>query len=846
MPEPANHSEAADQRAVAANDWRLDATTPHVAALNDDHDVHELISKETKPLRDLAFAAALRSSGLITEGQLALATRNWTAFGVQSLAEHLQANEITTAHQTAAICKTADVAFAEVMKNRSDLLRSVDTDPQRGLIMALNPDGRLASLLGLIGRSSVINGVIEDRSVGARYTLLRKLGQGGLGTVWLARDENLSRYVAVKELTREAGANDVALEHFRREAEITGRLEHPGIVPIYQFGHDEKSGKAFYAMRFLGRRTLQDAIEEYHERRSSGGDDRILLHRLLTSFVSVCHSVGHAHAQNVIHRDLKPANVALDEFGQVTLLDWGLSKVNDHTGMYDVTGRPEPGDLHDMSSGYGARVIGTPLYMAPEQAAGRLEDVDELTDVYGLGGILYTILTGVGPHQTTAQGGNTVIGREDFLSRIVSDEVVPPEVRTSGVPPELNAICLKALSSRRYRRYQSAAELAEEIQCYMAGAPVRAYDAPLQRRISRWMVRHPTLAQIALLSVSLVLIAGIAIALIAREGRQRLAQARFGSAVETTRDLEVNLTLEASALERDLHFITELPLMAAITESQIALRSQSAASDADVVAATESPTTEAVDQNVVKSPAANPAPAVRPGNALNAALQTPEQWLERQSELFDGFLRANPAYLMMTTCIREEAHQFRELARSERVTAGLRSQRVLSRQLKMADTSATAEDMELLDQLRPGAVLLVTNDQFSGGIPTHNRSPLVLSGVAAVYDTAGDFFGLNAIELDLGEKLRTLLPAIAPEYVNVLVTDAAGRIVMDYRDGRFMEVSGSESVLHAFPELAELFQQDSSVRELGDGQTVYATLVQLGQPSAPAQVGIVASIADRK
>jgi serine/threonine protein kinase len=183
------------------------------------------------------------------------------------------------------------------------------------MIPLVNPDERVASLLGLSGGTMMQPGVVEDRRIGARYTLLRRLGQGGLGTVWLARDENLKRYVAVKELNDKCRSHDASLEHFRREAEITGRLEHPGIVPIYQFGVDEKSGKAFYAMRFLGRRTLQDAIDEYHERCETGCENRVLLHRLLAAFVSVCHSVGHAHAQKIVHRDLKPTNVALDEFG---------------------------------------------------------------------------------------------------------------------------------------------------------------------------------------------------------------------------------------------------------------------------------------------------------------------------------------------------------------------------------------------------------------------------------------------------------------------------------------------------------------------------------------------------
>ncbi len=826
MTDPAKKTDAEDQPLLAVHDWRLEATIAGVFSQDRDESVR---LGHTKPMRDLAFAMAIRDAGLLTEGQLALATRDWTAFGTSTLAEHVVASGLVKEVQTKEVQRHADKLYARAARTTA-ALTATDSDPQRTCIAALNPDGRLASLLGLTGSSSVIGGEIEDRSVGARYTLLRKLGQGGLGTVWLARDENLNRYVAVKELTSEAKSGDIALEHFRREAEITGRLEHPGIVPIYQFGHDEKSGKAFYAMRFLGRRTLQDAIDEYHERHEAGVEAKMLLHRLLSSFVSVCHSIGHAHARKVIHRDLKPANVALDEFGQVTLLDWGLSKVNEETGMYDVAGRSEPGDLHDTSAAHPGRVIGTPLYMAPEQAAGRLEDVDSLTDVYGLGGILYTILTGVGPHHASAETSITGVGREQFLSRIVADDVIAPKERRAAVSPELNAICMRALARQRYRRYQSAAELADDVQRYMAGTPVHAYEAPLKRRFSRWMMRHPTLAQMLLLSASLVLIGLTAVALTARSGRERLVAAQFASAVETAHDMEVNLQFEAHALERDLHFITELPLMSAITQSQGARSQSESALEPDSLASSEA-----------SEPVLDEARST--SITLDYKLQTPQQWLDRQGELFGGFLNANPAYLMMASCAREDEHQFRELVRSERVSAGQRAIRVPKRQLRTSKSTSDTSHSDFLELLRPGAAFLVTNDQFSDDIPTNHRSPLVLSGVAAIYDNEGEFFGINIIELDLRERLRSLLPAIVPEYVNVIITDASGQIVMDYRNGRFIEVTGARMAMSEFSKLDALFQQPRDSTELGDDKRFYAKLVRLGQESSQAQLGIVVTTA---
>ncbi|HBJ35386.1 MAG TPA: hypothetical protein DDZ51_11675, partial [Planctomycetaceae bacterium] len=574
----------------------------------------------SKQDRDLATAIALLRGGYLSERQLSQITKNWTAFGNVSLIDQaIQCGVISSADSESININCDSLLINATRQVSASGVFLSPSKRDRARLAQLDPSGRIGQLLGISDVSMLSGDEIEDRSVGARYTLLRKLGQGGLGIVWLARDENLQRYVALKEISRETAPDDAALEHFRREAEITGRLEHPSIVPIYQFGRDEKTGKSFYVMRFLGRRTLQDAIAEYHERRDAKQGDSMALHRLLAAFVSVCHAVGHAHARQIIHRDLKPSNVALDEFEQVTLLDWGLAKINDATGLYDVGGRTEPGDLHSMGSTAIGRVIGTPLYMAPEQASGRLEEVDALTDVYGLGGILYAILTGSGPHQATVDSMETRVGASDVLARIVADSIAPPSKVTQNVSPELNAICLKALSAKPYLRYGSAAELAEDVQRYIAGTPVMAYVAPAKRRVSRWMAKHPTLTQTILLMASLVLISAIIVGATARSAREQLITARYNAAVETARDLEINLRFEADELQRNLHFITELPIMNAIIQSQRDL--------ADGVTRAAAPI--AADASVAQS-----------DTKQIVGLQTPEQWLERMSDLFDGFLNA--------------------------------------------------------------------------------------------------------------------------------------------------------------------------------------------------------------
>ncbi len=330
----------------------------------------------------------------------------------------------------------------------------------------------LAQTLGLDG--TTISGSAADidssRTMSSEFSFVRKLGEGGLGTVWLARDEKLKRMVAVKEMNSEAAESPRAWKRFHREAQITGHLEHPSVVPLYQFGTDTRTGQPFYAMRFVGKRTLVNAIEEYHERMEEGKDVSMDQHYLLTAFISVCQAIAYAHSRGVIHRDLKPENVALDNFGQVIVLDWGLAKISSEfeSGVFGLQGVSSPAD-----SGFGrtmaGEVIGTPLYMAPEQAAGDLDSIDERTDVYGLGAILFAMLTGAAPHQKSSSRNGQPVQIQELLKSIAENPSPSPRTYRSGVPAGLEAICQHAMERNPHSRYQSAMELSEAVQRWMAG-----------------------------------------------------------------------------------------------------------------------------------------------------------------------------------------------------------------------------------------------------------------------------------------------------------------------------------------------------------------------------------------
>lgn len=314
--------------------------------------------------------------------------------------------------------------------------------------------------------------VIVSRRMSSEFSFIRKLGEGGLGTVWLARDENLKRLVAVKEMNADAAENPRAWQRFHREAQITGQLEHPSVVPLYQFGTDGQTGQPFYAMRFVGKRTLVNAIDEYHERLNAGKDVSMDQHYLLTAFISVCQAIAYAHSRGVVHRDLKPENVALDSFGQVIVLDWGLARMA--SDIEASTGGLAP---LNPDTGFGTtiagEVIGTPLYMAPEQAAGDIDSIDERTDVYGLGAILFAMLTGSAPHQNSSQRDGRPVAIQELLNAISENPSPSPRSFRPGIPSGLEAICLHAMERHPHSRYQSAMELADAVQHWMAGRSER-------------------------------------------------------------------------------------------------------------------------------------------------------------------------------------------------------------------------------------------------------------------------------------------------------------------------------------------------------------------------------------
>ena len=291
---------------------------------------------------------------------------------------------------------------------------------------------------------AVIRNCFEIQQVDGNYQRIGRLAEGGLGVVSIAHDRSLNRRVAYKEL-RDVYAHDPSKQaRFKREAEITGRLQHPGIVAIYNF-EESWDGSARYVMPLIEGEQFARAIERFHSRRISGQSsviDRSELRKLLKSYVVACQTVAYAHSQNIVHRDIKPQNILLGKFGETIIVDWGLAKCIVEPEPSNALKSSDPAindtlvDAADVTQT--GEVFGTPMFMSPEQASASFGLVGPKSDIYSLGVTLYFLLTGQLPFK-----GEKV---DELLSAIIKGEFRKPREVLAQVPPALEAICLKCMS----------------------------------------------------------------------------------------------------------------------------------------------------------------------------------------------------------------------------------------------------------------------------------------------------------------------------------------------------------------------------------------------------------------
>ncbi len=381
------------------------------------------------------------------------------------------------------------------------------------------------------------------READGRYLFRGEIGRGGLGRVWVAHDTHTGREVAIKELL-EGGARvsreGVPTEsgrRFLREARVTGQLEHPSIVPVYEIG-ERSDGTLYYAMRRVQGVPLSAAI--------AGAETLSERARLLPRFRDVCQAIAYAHNRGVVHRDIKPDNVMLGDFGETVVLDWGLAKV---TGRDDDKRAELCAGLSRLREEDGARTLagvamGTPFYMPPEQALGELDEVDERSDIYALGAVLYEILTGRPPFD----GRNAM----EVIRRLLWQPLEPVREVCREAPPELAAIAEKALCKTRSERYSSAAALARDVEAYMSGQRVEAYEYSTLELVRLFARRHRA-KLIAAAVVLAALVASVVIVSVfyAREHAARIAERTArDEAIAARQRLQTALELESKERRR--------------------------------------------------------------------------------------------------------------------------------------------------------------------------------------------------------------------------------------------------------------------------------------------------------
>jgi WD40 repeat protein/serine/threonine protein kinase len=461
--------------------------------------------------RNLLFGVLAVQLKQVTPSQLVEAAALWAAGPDKSLADRLvHAGALTKSDRTL-LDEFVDRAINANQSDVTKTLAAFGGDDEvvnsfQGTVVR-TPEGWNVRDETVAGAPppDVASKSLHEEPVG-RYHERGEQGRGGMGRVLLVDDRDLGREIVMKVLlddssnrsTPKARSGDQQSaskqSRFLQEAQITGQLEHPSIVPVYELGQ-RKNATPYYTMKYVRGDTLSKAI-----RRCSTMAERLAL---LPHYVDLCQAIAYAHSRGVIHRDLKPSNVMVGEYGETVVIDWGLAKIK---GRRDVQATQlEDGlktvHLDSDSSSSSDRtkmgeVMGTPVYMPPEQARGDIEAIDERSDVYALGVILYQIVTGQKPF--------TAATPEKIVEKVINESPQPIDEAAPDAPPELVAICKRAMLKDQDARYAGAQALSEEIERFQSGAVVQAYEYRPAEYVGKFIRRHRpivTTAAVALVAI---------------------------------------------------------------------------------------------------------------------------------------------------------------------------------------------------------------------------------------------------------------------------------------------------------------------------------------------------------
>jgi eukaryotic-like serine/threonine-protein kinase len=409
------------------------------------------------------------------------------------------------------------------------------------------------------GRGATGGGTTQDfRNIPERYQDPETIGTGGIGVVTSCLDPNLGRRVAVKTLRRKYGAVENLRVRFVREARVMSQLEHPNIVPVHELG-ERPDGTVYFTMKQVHGESLEWVLQ-----RLESGDPEYLhdypASRLMDVFIHICQAIAFAHSREVLHRDLKPENVMIGPFGEVQTMDWGLVKI-----MGGADRAADPHFIHSFEDSPEAtlegQIAGTPLYMSPEQACGQVDRVDQRSDLYSLGAILYRILT----RRHYIMGDNV----QAVLKLVKEKAPVPPHRIRVGyhrVSRELSAVCMKALAKDQDERYQSVQELIDDLELHQRGLPVSVYREPMLVRFWKFCRRHPV--------VSVSISAAMAFGLLMMVTVSVFRHQRYQDLMTTAKEYKANgdgFAAQATATQSRLNEIRSNRRLKALSPQEAAL-----------------------------------------------------------------------------------------------------------------------------------------------------------------------------------------------------------------------------------------------------------------------------------
>ncbi len=484
------------------------------------------------PQEHLLFGVLALQSGFITQADLVAATSQWMMDKSRAISDILLEREALSREEcdllNALVAKHLQRHNGRAQDSLSTLAATGSICEALGRLPNADPDvaKSLCQLGGDVFATKALSIGGGRTQEGQRFQILRPHARGGLGQVYVARDDEVNhREVALKEILPAHADNENNRVRFLNEAEVTGGLEHPGIVPVYGLGQ-YTDGRPFYAMRFVRGKTMREAIEQFHgdqELQNDRARRSLELRQLLGQCVDVCHAMEYAHMRGVLHRDLKPDNIMVGEYGETLVVDWGLAKAGAQIeSMAETIEAPlettSGSSTHLTEMG---RAVGTPEFMSPEQAAGRLDVLSERSDVFSLGATLFCVLTGKPAIDRSDKRDIGQMLRHVQEGRFRRLRDIRPDV-----PAPLEAICQKAMAVNPDDRYPSAGALGDDVERWLADERVLAWKEPLKVRVGRLMRRHQAWFNSlgAALLVGLV-ISSIYAVLIARANRR--AQANF-------------------------------------------------------------------------------------------------------------------------------------------------------------------------------------------------------------------------------------------------------------------------------------------------------------------------------